>query len=145
MERNHNFHVKGNAPVSCLTTFLTTTNNQPAKSKWPSGLRRHVKAVVSSEAWVRTPPCSLINFFCDCPYAYNHNLLQVMSLRDSSRYGLVYFQMWEHTRVCGPGVRYTLRVRVTRVRVPADPPLQWFHGVVGYHAAFTWLRSSVRS
>jgi hypothetical protein len=32
------------------------------KARWPSGLRRHVKAVVSSEARVRTP-LSSINFF----------------------------------------------------------------------------------
>ncbi len=31
-------------------------------ARWPSGLRRCVKAAISSEAWVRTPPSSL---FCD--------------------------------------------------------------------------------
>ncbi len=28
--------------------------------RWPSGLRRHVKAVISSEAWARTPLSSLL-------------------------------------------------------------------------------------
>ncbi|CAG8557710.1 13017_t:CDS:2 [Ambispora gerdemannii] len=32
--------------------------DQTNMGRWPSGLRRHVKAVVSSEAWVRIPPSS---------------------------------------------------------------------------------------
>ena len=30
-------------------------------ARWPSGLRRCVKAAISSEAWVRTPPSSLFH------------------------------------------------------------------------------------
>ena len=30
-------------------------------ARWPSGLRRCVKAAISSEAWVRTPPSSLFS------------------------------------------------------------------------------------
>ena len=39
--------------------LLPACHRATAVARWPSGLRRCVKAAISSEAWVRTPPSSL--------------------------------------------------------------------------------------
>ena len=58
--------------------------------RWPSGLRRSVKAAVSSDAWVRTPLSSLDHFFSSLPilwkflHFYSHfhfNVLLCQTIR----------------------------------------------------------------
>ena len=43
-----------------MRALLTQQRQQRSEqvARWPSGLRRCVKAAISSEAWVRTPPSS---------------------------------------------------------------------------------------
>ena len=51
----HNYGLEGTSDVR-----TDTCNALSYMIAWPSGLRRWFKAPVSSEAWVRIPPLSLL-------------------------------------------------------------------------------------
>ena len=52
----------GSSPADCDFSIPGSCGRMPQQqqhvARWPSGLRRCVKAAISSEAWVRTPPSS---------------------------------------------------------------------------------------
>ncbi len=47
------------AIVSFLYFFYFSLNKSVCVQSWPSGLRRYVQVVISSEAWVRTPQTAI--------------------------------------------------------------------------------------
>ena len=51
-------------------------------ARWPSGLRRCVKAAISSEAWVRTPPSSLFSSWANKQQATGRIELPTLGLQD---------------------------------------------------------------
>ncbi len=63
--------------------------NQPHRVAWPSGLRRWIKAPVSSGAWVRIPPAARTTFLedsCGChsrakSFPWPHSMVFVKNLR----------------------------------------------------------------